>query len=90
MDTEHDHLERRCPRLGGPVSFKYCRQSGENELPCWKVFDCWWEFFDIVPFLQENLPEDHFRELVTFRPKPKVSSLIEMIEQARNKDDRSK
>ena len=83
METGNDNLERHCPRLGGAVFFHYCKQCGDNGLPCWKAFDCWWEFFDIVTFLKENLSEDQFRRLVTWEPKPKLSSLIEMIEQAK-------
>jgi hypothetical protein len=85
MDGDNDNRERRCPRLGGPVSFRYCRQEGENDLPCWKVIDCWWESFEIGAYLRRNLSEDQFRRLATFRPKPKVSSLIEMIEQAKKR-----
>ncbi len=83
MDISNDNRERRCPRLGGQVSFQYCRQEGEDDLPCWKVIDCWWEYFGIVAFLKKNLSEDQFKRLLTFRPKSKVSSLIEMSEQAR-------
>ena len=38
MDTEH--LERRCPRLGGDVAFGYCKVCGEEQSPCFNVFDC--------------------------------------------------
>ncbi len=85
MDTSNDHRERRCPRLGGDVPFHYCRQVGEDDLPCWKVIDCWWEYFEIVAFLKANLSEDQFKRLVTFKPQAKVSSLIEMIEQAKKR-----
>jgi hypothetical protein len=85
MDTSRDDLEIRCPRLGGPVSFRYCRTNGEEALPCWKIFDCWWEHFDVAGFLKKNMPEDDFIRLVNAGPKPKVKSLIEIIEQARNR-----
>ncbi len=83
MDTRYDMLERHCPRLGGPVSFRYCRQSGDNSLPCWKVFDCWWERFDVVSCLKRELSEEQFTELASYQPKPKAISLIEMIERAK-------
>jgi len=85
MDNSNDSLERRCPRLGGQVTFHYCRQCGDNDLPCWKAIDCWWEYFDIMTFFKKNLSEDQFNQLVTLRPKPKVTSLIEMIEQAKKR-----
>ncbi len=84
----NDHFERRCPRLGGPVRFQYCRETprpgGDNEnKACFKIFDCWWEYFDVVAFMKEILPEDRFEELAQSKPKPKVASLFELIEQAK-------
>ncbi|MDM8551167.1 hypothetical protein QUF72_13870 [Desulfobacterales bacterium HSG2] len=81
-----NHLERRCPRLGGPVSFQYCETCGDEELPCFKIFDCWWEYFDVTAYLQEKLAEDQFNKLVHSKPKPKVASLVDLIKQARKID----
>jgi hypothetical protein len=80
-------LERRCPRLGGPVPFKYCMTAGEDKQPCFKIVDCWWETFDIVRYLQDNLPEDKFARLMQARPRPKIASLVELIEQANSRKD---
>ena len=85
MNKVFDGLERRYPRLGGPVSFRYCRTNGEDGLPCWKIFDCWWESFDVVEYLKKSLPEDTFKKLVNAKPKPKMVSLVELIEQAKNR-----
>ncbi|MBW1840706.1 MAG: hypothetical protein JRF27_04315 [Deltaproteobacteria bacterium] len=85
MDKGKDHLVRRCPRLGGPVSFQYCRTCGDNDLPCWKTFDCWWEYFDVVAYLKKNLDEDTFNRLAATKAKPKVTSLVELIEQAKKR-----
>ena len=83
MENNKDRLERRCPRLGGSITFGYCRTSEPDRQPCGKIFDCWWEFFDVVAYLKETLHEDAFRRIADYRPKPKVSSLVELIEQAR-------
>jgi hypothetical protein len=83
MDAGNDHLERRCPGLGGIVPFKYCRESGDEGQPCWKVFDCWWERFDIQEYLRLNLSEEGFNRLIESKPAPKITSLIELIEQAK-------
>jgi hypothetical protein len=83
LDTANDHMEIRCPRLGGPVSFHYCRTCNENELPCWKIADCWWESFDIVTYLKANIPEAALAEILNHRPKPKITSLIELIQKAK-------
>lgn len=73
----------RCPRLGSDVGFGYCRASGDGQSPCFKVFDCWWETFDVVYYFKERLSEEEFEKLACSKPKPKVLSLLEIIEQAR-------
>ena len=78
-----DDYVMRCPRLGGNVSFDYCRNCGDGQSPCFKVFDCWWETFDVVVYFKERLSDEEFARLSNSRPKPKVSSLLELIEQAR-------
>ena len=85
MSKNKDLLERRCPRLGGPVTFQYCRETGEDDLPCWKVVDCWWEYFDVVAVLQENLSAEKFAQIINARPKPKLTSLIELAQAAKKR-----
>ncbi len=84
--NEKDSLEQRCPRLGGPVTFKYCRQSGEDEKPCFKIMDCWWETFDVKSYLKDNLSESDFEALITAKPPDKINSLIDLIEQAKQRN----
>ncbi|MGD8292144.1 MAG: hypothetical protein PVF37_10595 [Desulfobacterales bacterium] len=86
MKNKESSLMRRCPRLGNPVPFDYCEICGDDQQPCFKILDCWWEYFDVVQYLKENLTEDQFNQLVQARPKPKITSLIELIEQARERN----
>ncbi len=79
---DKDLFKRQCPRLGGLVQFDYCMTCGEDMPVCWKVIDCWWEYFDIMGYLKRNLPEDDVTRLVNARPKPKIASLVELIAQA--------
>jgi hypothetical protein len=85
MTKERENEIRRCPRLGGPVSFSYCLKASEDNSPCWKVIDCWWELFDVRTYLEENLSEDDFRALLDQKPKPKITSILELIEKAKNR-----
>lgn len=78
-------LERRCPRLGGPVTFSYCRIAAENRTPCFKVFDCWWERFDVVGYFQHRLCADAFNRLRNACPPEKSASLVDMIRQAQQR-----
>ena len=86
MKNGHNSLLRRCPRLGNAVPFHYCEICGDEQKPCFKILDCWWEHFDVVQYLKDNLTEDQFNQLIQQRPKPKVTSLIELIEQARERN----
>jgi hypothetical protein len=79
MKKKSDQLQRRCPRLGGPVEFSYCRSCEDQNQPCFKIFDCWWEFFDVVTYMRERLPEKQFNQLAQKKTKPKVVSIVEMI-----------
>ena len=76
-----DDLEMRCPRLGGPVNFGYCRGGGDGTRPCFKVLDCWWQRFDVVGHLKSCLPPEEF-EALGRRPPEKITSLIDLIKQA--------
>jgi hypothetical protein len=84
MIDEHDDKTRRCPMLGHELAFSYCRQPG-REIPCARIFDCWWERFDIVAFVQGHYDPDTVAEIRKPR-QPKVASLVEIIERARKQD----
>lgn len=85
VPEEKDSLDRRCPRLGGPVPFKYCRTSGDEGLPCFKIRDCWWETFDIQSYLERTLSEADLMKLLQSKPPSKIESIIELIEKAQKK-----
>lgn len=74
-----DDFEMRCPRLGGPVNFGYCRREGSNDQPCFKVLDCWWQRFDVADHLASCLPREVFDALSQHRPRAKITSLIDLI-----------
>lgn len=86
MSRFPDDLERRCPRLGGPVRFAYCRTAAAEGGVCPKILDCWWERFDVVSLVRETLSEEEFTRLSQPHPPPdKVASLIDLIRQARQR-----
>ena len=76
---EHDDRVRRCPMLGHELTFAYCRQPGGQHTPCRKIFDCWFERFDVTGFMQAHYPPETITE--TLQPKPaKMASLLEIIQ----------
>jgi len=82
---EKGKLERRCPRLGGQVSFGYCWICGEEDLPCQMILDRWSEYFDIMEYLKKNLSHDNLDKVLKSNPKPKMESLVDIIEQAKKR-----
>ena len=83
--TAHDARRRRCPMLGHDVPFSYCRTPG-RQLPCSRIFDCWWETFDVETFLRGHFSEDQIAEILAPR-KDKAATLIELIEKARKANE---
>jgi hypothetical protein len=59
----------------------------EGRQPCFKIVDCWWETFDVVRYLKDQLSEDDFRRLMHSRPRPKIASLVDLANQARGRRD---
>jgi len=88
MLTEHDQdVLPRCRRLGHEVTFGYCREETGGR-PCRLVLDCWWEWFDVRSFLQAHLSEDAMAQIerASASPPPsKVLSLVELIQQAKDR-----
>ena len=78
-------LERRCPRLGGPVPFAYCKANGEDLKPCFKIVDCWWEIFDVVRYLKDTLSAEEFSSIVAKKPKPKITSILDIVEKTQKR-----
>jgi len=86
-DQDVNNLERRCPRLGSDISFRYCLLSGEDDGPCFKILDCWWEYFDVADYLRQNMPAAAFAELIRTaeQPKNKIGSIIDIARRAQEK-----
>jgi hypothetical protein len=81
--VDKDDLKIRCPRLGGPVPFSYCDQTGHNGHPCFKVMDCWWQYFDVMDYLKKRFSTEELAEFLDQQPRPKLTGILELIEQAR-------
>lgn len=77
----HDHLETHCRNLGHAVPFSYCRSMNET-LPCRAILDCWYTQVDASGFLRDHFTADQVDRILA-PPKPKLTSLLELIERAR-------
>jgi hypothetical protein len=87
MTGQHiEDQERRCPRLGGTViSFSYCMISGNDDLPCLKILDCWWEEFDVQTYLEEQMTAPAYQRFISTvqRQQNKIGSIVEIANMAR-------
>ena len=79
---KYDNLEIRCLRLGGEVSFAYCRKEG-GELPCLRVILCWHSYFPVEQYLRESMTASSWNSFILKTPKDKLTTLIELIEEAK-------
>jgi len=77
-----DDYQIRCPRLGHQVPFSYCRVESENR-PCFKIMDCWNSHFKVDTYLQSELTSEQFKQVLNKTIKPKILSLVELVEQAK-------
>jgi hypothetical protein len=78
---QHDDKMIRCPRVGGEVNFRFCRYEN-NMLPCRFIVGCWRGQMDIEAMLKENYSEEELDRIFA-PPKPKVESLVGLIEKVR-------
>ena len=77
-----DQLEIRCPRLGGEVTFSYCRIEG-GDLPCMRIVACWLRSFPIGDYLRETLAPEQLKRFAEQEPRERISTLVELIEAAK-------
>jgi hypothetical protein len=78
---QYDEKTIRCPRVGGDVNFRFCRFEN-NMLPCRWIVGCWKGRVDIDTFLEENYPKEELQRIFV-PPRPKMESLVELVEEAK-------
>jgi len=84
IEPPNDDYQIRCPRLGHQIFFSYCVVENDGN-PCFKIIDCWFRHFDVEAYLQKKLSPEQWDKLVNRPGKPKVLSLVELIEQAKKR-----
>ena len=80
---QHGNERIYCRKLGHWLTFDYCRRENSN-LPCRTIVDCWSERMDTGRFLEENYTKEEISYIFT-SSKPKLASIIELIEQAKKR-----
>jgi hypothetical protein len=79
-----DNVQIRCPRLGHQINFSYCRH--ENfALPCPRSIVCWQQYFPVAAYLRQELTPGQWQDTFGKPPQDKILSLVELIEQAQQR-----
>ncbi len=76
----------RCPRLGHEIYFSYCRQENMG-LPCFKILDCWFAYFNVEEYLRREISEQEWKDVFENPGQPKIISLLENIQAAKKQQD---
>jgi hypothetical protein len=79
-----DTFQIRCPKLGHQIHFSYCRRENSG-LPCARIVTCWHPYFRVTAYLRLELTEEEWQEAMEKPVKPKVLTLVELIEQAQKR-----
>jgi hypothetical protein len=74
----------RCPRLGHQINFSYCRTENMG-LPCFKTLDCWFDHFLVEEHLRQELSTEEWISVFEKPARPKMQSLLDLIEQAKKR-----
>lgn len=81
-ETPYDEMLIRCPKLGGEVTFAYCRKEA-GKIPCSRTIVCWQLRFPVHSVLRSLMSDEEWNLSFSQEPKPKVISLVELIERAK-------
>jgi hypothetical protein len=84
-----DTYQIRCPKLGHQIYFSYCRQENMG-LPCFKTLDCWYIHFQVMDYLKNELTVEEWQESFEKPAKPKMLSLVEILEQVQKRSKENK
>ncbi len=66
--------------MGGEVNFRFCRFEN-NMLPCGWIVGCWQTRMDINAFLADHYSKEELDRMFV-PPRPKIESLVDLIEKA--------
>ena len=79
-----DSFQIRCPKLGHQIHFSYCRKENFG-LPCVKTLNCWYRHFEVEQYMRDELSPEEFEQAFRKNIKPKMQSLMELINQAQKR-----
>ena len=73
----------RCPQLGGPVTFKYCRVMNER-LPCPRIVSCWGASLDVTAYLEQHFSPEQLEKVFGAPPKDRWTRIVETLDKVKH------
>lgn len=83
MIEEFDNQNGYCSKLGHHIGFKDCWLVN-NDLPCHKIINCWFEKLPAAEFVSKNYTHEQIDQFLA-PPKSKIASLLEIIQNVTGK-----
>ncbi len=79
-----DHVEVRCPQLGGEVRFGYCRTLQEG-LPCPRALVCFELKFPVEEYFRRVLRAKTFDNIFLVAPPTRMEKFLKTIAEAKER-----
>jgi hypothetical protein len=87
VEESIDRKEIRCPKLGHQIPFRYCQKENIG-LPCSRALKCWGPWPEAIDCLRGLLSRETWDRCFNNPPKPKMVTLLDLIERAKNAESR--
>jgi hypothetical protein len=72
----------RCPQLGGPVPFKYCRRMNDK-LPCKRIIACWGGEIDVPAYLAASFSTEELEAVFEGPSKDRLFRIVDTLNKVR-------
>jgi len=82
IDQYDDMQFWRCPQLGGPVTFKYCRMMNEG-VPCRRLLYCWGARLDVLKYINGNYTAEEIERAFGVPSKDRLTRIFDAIRKAK-------
>jgi len=75
----------RCPILGGPVPFSYCRSMNRG-WPCSRLAGCWKDHLDIQAYLKDNFTDEEIGRILAQPAAGRMETIFATLRRIREQN----
>ncbi|MBN2284298.1 MAG: hypothetical protein JXO48_10445 [Deltaproteobacteria bacterium] len=77
--SDYDSRMIRCLKLGGEVTFAYCRRE-QGGLPCSRIIGCWRGMLPVEDYLKSALSPEEMARCFGQLPKDRITTMFEIVD----------